>query len=205
MKHLYPRTDTFILVAFLALLLISLASFAQSTITVDESNVGGDIIGGNQTNINIPEPKSLTELITGSWTLMSYTHRPVVDGSQNDMFEPAFRIKEGNGTLNVSETGRFVWKVTVHDNSTREQNDRIIINSTAQIKPNKILSPIRGGDHNSTTYPPGARWQHNMAETSLSIMGWNNFASDAFKVTTDSDGIFLEMKNKRSEFVWARD
>ncbi len=193
------------LILFFILFFISNVS-AQNSVTVEGSEVGGDVVGGNKTTINNnPREKSLLERVRGAWVISSYEHRPVVDGKQDPQWGPLLVIREGNAKLTVSETGRFFWEVTVHDGYRPNSEHRLNMTSTAQLKPSGELAPLVGMKYSSTHKPGGVDWQLSQHETQASIRGSSGGGpDDTFFVDTDTNGDFLEMKNSRSTYLWVR-
>lgn len=183
---------------FCALLATGFSSaYAQSGIHDDASGIGGHLVTSDNYILTSNQSNPLLEQVVGTWRLSSYTHSPIIEGQRSPHYEPMFKSNEGS--LNVDQRGVAQWVIVVYDNYHSGYGP-LEITSTAQIRLNGRMDPIKGGEFNNVFHR--GNWQHEARETHLATMGWYGGESDPFWVRVG--GNLLEMVNSRSTFVWFR-
>jgi len=162
-------------------------------IDINQSSVGGDVVGRDKITVMPQEQKSLLERTVGNWQLSSY-----VEHTQPQM-APYFEVNEG--TLSIDQRGVAVWTVLVKDKYGPSKYGPLKMTSTGQIRPNGIIKELRGGEYNTTHYM--GPWQLDVQRTELTVRGWTmGRPSDPFNISVD--GNILEMTNSRCTLTWFR-
>jgi hypothetical protein len=158
-------------------------------VTVEGSNVGGDIVGRDKIT-HEARPLTLMEQAVGRWQLSSF------DKTVRGGITQGIDIEEG--TLNIEPSGRAQWSLLVVDRFS--PSDRLRESGTGVLRPSGYLQPKKGGKYNETAWL-GDRWQISRVETDLTVRGWSTGAQpDQFKVEVQGD--LLSMQNSRGTLTW---
>lgn len=189
------RFQTIYFVFLFVVFTIYTVAFADTNVNQDTGGGPGTVIIGSEniTVINNATPKSFVETAVGRYRLASFTEKSINGISQG--------IEIPEGELTINESFVAVWTVLVKDRYN-SNNGPLKMTAAGSLSPQKIFSPIKGGEYNNTTWI-GNAWQIDMDATDLVVRGWSpGKSNDIFQVS--GEGKLLEMFNKRGSFTWVK-